>query len=506
MPKAKFQQTYKASKYGPACLQQHNPWIETLSEDCLTLNVFVPKVYDTCESECKLPVMIYLHGGGFMRDTAAWYPGQHLSAFGRVIVVTMNYRLGHMGFLRTNEEYGNFGLWDQREAIVWVKDNIEAFGGNTSEITVFGESAGSSAVLYQALYSDNINLFQRVIAQSGGITSPWAFTTTTHANAIFQNFSREIGCAFDDHEMVMACLRNKSSQEIADLITNPDTTLSFDRVVPNLDNDFVPFHPRKMLEASSATEASIHTFRKLDFMMGSCSIDGAVSLPAYMAALNISDVNDFKVPRDVYEENFIPNMLASTYTDMDIIPEIVTDATTYKYTYWSNVTDDIQRSKQLIDLSSDTAFFVPMVNTSRLHLQGIQSSTYVYLFSTVPSFRLYHLPDWLKSPTNTYHAEELVFIFGFSIRLIPVFSWFPVTDEDIAASKNVMSMWSNFAKTGDPNKPYSLPVHWPAFDLVSQNYLDITASLTTTSVKANFEADRVAFWANFLPNLFQKCH
>ena len=77
-----------------------------------------------------------------------------------------------MGFLRTNETYGNFGLWDQREAIIWVNNNIEAFGGNASEITVFGGSAGSSAVLYQAFYPGNVNLFQRVIAQSGGITSP----------------------------------------------------------------------------------------------------------------------------------------------------------------------------------------------------------------------------------------------------------------------------------------------------------------------------------------------
>ena len=430
-----------------------------MSEDCLTLNIFVPEHCDMCESECKLPVMIYLHGGGFMRNTAAWYPGQHLSAFGRVIVVTMNYRLGHMGFLRTDEMHGNFGLWDQREGIVWVNNNIEAFGGNASEITVFGESAGSSAVLYQALYPANVNLFQRVIAQSGGITSPWAFTTTTHANAMFKNFTGEIGCTFDDHEMVMTCLRSKSSEEIADLITHPNTTLSFDRIVPNLDNDFVPLHPRKMLEATSATNASMNVFHKLDFMMGSCSIDGALSLSAYMAALNINDVNDFKVPRDEYEETFIPNILTNTYTDMETVPEIATDATIYKYTYWANVTDDIERSKQLIDLSSDTSFFVPMVNTSRSHAQGTQRSTYVYLFSTVPFSRLYPLPtvpffgldplpDWLISPTNTNHVEDVLFVFGFSIKLVPAFSWFLVTDKDIAASKNVMSMWSNFAKTG----------------------------------------------------------
>ena len=246
----------------------------------------------------------------------------------------------------------------------------------------------------------------------------------------------------------MACLRNKSSEEIAELITSPSSTLSFDRVVPNLDNDFVPLHPRKMLEATSATNALINAFHKLDFMMGSCSIDGALSLPAYMAALNISEVNGFKVPRDVYEETFIPTILATTYTDMETVTESATDATIYKYTYWANVTDDIERSKQLIDLSSDTAFFVPMVNTSRLHAQGTQHSTYVYLFSTVPFFRLFPLPHWLISPTNTNHAEDGLFVFGFSIKLIPAFSWFPVTDKDIAASKNVMSMWSNYAKTG----------------------------------------------------------
>ena len=211
-----------------------------------------------------------------MSGSSTIYAGDNLSAFGSVIVVTLNYRLAHLGFLLTEEGASNFGLWDQHLAIKWVHDNIKAFGGDVLRVTIFGESAGSTSVLYQSLFSRNKNLFQRVIAQSGGITSSWSFTPYQSAKANFANFTGESGCYTGNHSSTMACLRNKTSEEIATIIKSP--TLNYTLVLPNMDNDFVLQHPRLMLSSKTGGKESLDFFYSLDFMMGSTSGDGALYL------------------------------------------------------------------------------------------------------------------------------------------------------------------------------------------------------------------------------------
>ena len=113
-------------------------------EDCLTLNVYVPVANSVDGYDDNIPVMVFIHGGGFMCDSALPYVSDVLSAYGNVIVVTFNYRLSIWGFLSTEDvnARGNYGLWDQHLAIKWVHDNIESFGGDPKRITIFGESAG----------------------------------------------------------------------------------------------------------------------------------------------------------------------------------------------------------------------------------------------------------------------------------------------------------------------------------------------------------------------------
>ena len=93
-------------------------------------------------------MMIFTHGGGFLSGTSTTYTGDNLSAFGQVIVVTFNYRLAHLGFVLTEEMDSNFGLRDQHSAIKWVHENMAAFGGDVNRITLFGQSAGSTSVIY----------------------------------------------------------------------------------------------------------------------------------------------------------------------------------------------------------------------------------------------------------------------------------------------------------------------------------------------------------------------
>lgn len=508
IPKAPFTTPFSAFHYGASCHQRILSSMKKfpMAEDCLFLNIFVPVISNPSQS--KIPVMIWIHGGGFERGSSTLYPGENLSAFGEVIVVTLNYRLAHMGFLRTNESAANFGLWDQHLAIKWVNDNIGSFGGDVNNITIFGESAGSSSVVYQVLFPDNKGLFQRAIAESGGITSAWAFSTNEHADGIFKNFTLEIGCSTGTHDIIMACLRNKTTVEIANIMNS--RTLNYSNVIPNRDTDFIPEHPQDMINPLKAAKASLEVFQNVDFMMGSCSIDGALYLPYFAPAVNVTDLDKFKVPRDMYEKYFVPGVLSSIFTNIHPIPKDADTAAVFQYTNWTDPNDYMARNFELVDLLTDSSMFVPMVAMAQLHTRSLLHSTYVYEFSTAPTTHWLPVPNWLEGPTNAIHGDDFFFVFGFPPLMLKWLSTdtrpLNYTEKDIKASKVVMAMWTNFAKTGNPNQPYSIPATWPQYDMTSQTYMDITPTITPESVKQHIAAKRMAFWLELLPKLLKPTH
>lgn len=160
-----------ARAFGAICMQadpagDSGVGPEAPSEDCLTLNIWAPRA-----GGAKLPVMVWLHGGGYTGGSASapLYDGSALARRG-VIVVTLNYRLGRFGFFAHPElkgEGANFGLLDQRAALAWVRDNIAAFGGDPRRVTLFGNSAGGESVLFHMIAPASRGLFHRAIVQSG---------------------------------------------------------------------------------------------------------------------------------------------------------------------------------------------------------------------------------------------------------------------------------------------------------------------------------------------------
>ncbi|KAJ8310832.1 hypothetical protein KUTeg_012697 [Tegillarca granosa] len=207
-----------ATHYGAPCVQMQEYWNVLIggnvSEDCLYLNIYVP---NNISMTNKMAVMVWIHGGGYTLGEGAVYDGSNFAIKGDVIIVTFNYRLGIFGFLNTNdkESPGNFGLWDQNMVFQWVKSNIEAFGGNPSAITIFGESAGGMSVSYHTLIPYNKGLFQRAIVQSGtAFSSP---VLTASKNKDFMNFiNGKLNCTsptqFNTSEFVQ-CLKRKSITE-----------------------------------------------------------------------------------------------------------------------------------------------------------------------------------------------------------------------------------------------------------------------------------------------------
>jgi para-nitrobenzyl esterase len=216
-PHAPWTMPVAATAPGPACGQLDAltamSFDTSSSEDCLTLNVWAPKAASTT----KAPVMLWIYGGSFVIGSGGMsdYDGQKLSEATGAIVVTINYRLGPLGFLAlpalhaedpTHPSSGMYGFEDQRAAIAWTKSNIAAFGGDPTNITIFGESAGGISVCTHLVSPPSKGLFARAIIESGayaiGLTA-----TETAADAQGAALVKALGCDGKSDPDTLACMR-----------------------------------------------------------------------------------------------------------------------------------------------------------------------------------------------------------------------------------------------------------------------------------------------------------
>lgn len=184
------------------------------NEDCLTLNVYTPL---GATPQSKLPVMAWIHGGSFVAGSSAGYSGAELARKYGVIVVTLNYRLGALGWLslpglsaEAGGQSGNYGLQDQQAALRWVQANISAFGGDPAKVTVAGESAGGMSVCAHLASPQSAGLFRAAIIQSGLCTSPGNAVTPTQAETRNTRYATNLGCQATD----LVCLRSLNPQKL----------------------------------------------------------------------------------------------------------------------------------------------------------------------------------------------------------------------------------------------------------------------------------------------------
>ena len=198
-----------ATEFGPGCPQDcllpPGTCPKSQSEDCLSLNVYRP---DTETS--NLPVMFFIPGGRFEQGASDTYlyDGRFLTQ-SEIIVVTINYRLGALGFLYTGSEAsGNYGIRDQRTALKWVQDNIAAFGGDPTRVTIDGQSAGASSVAYHILSNYSSGLFSRAIMQSNPSALP--LKGDKDGATLGKHFAKALSCDKGD----LSCMRGKSVSEL----------------------------------------------------------------------------------------------------------------------------------------------------------------------------------------------------------------------------------------------------------------------------------------------------
>lgn len=259
---------YDAIGKRDACIQP-NTTLKT-SEDCLYLNIWKP----TKHSEKLLPVMVWIHGGGFQVGSIFMeeYDSRYLASWGNVIVVSVNYRLGALGFLYLENEnaIGNQGLHDQILALKWVQKNIQKFGGDPNRVTVFGESAGSMSVGSLLLSPLAKGLFQNAISQSG---APNLFFTITkeEANQRTLNLAKKLNCPCNTPKKVLSCLQNKTVDQ---LLNNPYDINKQNVMVPIYGDDLMPTNPITALKQNQ--------FNDVNFMFGVCKNELTESIQLFL--------------------------------------------------------------------------------------------------------------------------------------------------------------------------------------------------------------------------------
>ena len=205
--------TLDATRFGPDCWQLidsvRNPVADEsqMSEDCLYLNIFTPAGHASRKK--RLPVLLWFHGGGFQQGAARRqeFEGRRL-AERDVIVLTINYRLGSLGFLVSSPDgiTGNFGLMDQRAAMYWIQSHIDSFGGDPDNVTLFGESAGAVMIGLHLHMENKSGLFHKAIMQSNPLG--YRFRSVVVADFLGETFKRALECKD------LRCLRNEPAHEI----------------------------------------------------------------------------------------------------------------------------------------------------------------------------------------------------------------------------------------------------------------------------------------------------
>ncbi|XP_056140910.1 bile salt-activated lipase-like [Lampris incognitus] len=474
----------KATKYRERCLQVTLLQMGTHgSEDCLYLNVFVPQGRKVSTG---LPVMVYIFGGAFLLGASndvevlgnSLYDGKEMADRGGVIVITVNYRVGTLGFLSTGDSRipGNYGLWDQHAAISWVHRNVEAFGGHRDSITIFGQSAGAASVNFQMLSPYSKGLFCRVISQCGVALAPWALQAKPMA--VTKKIARKVGCSTTNEEEMLLCLKMSDPAGLAMagkinlLLLGKGPVFYLLEHAPVIDGDFIPDHPSRLF----------HNAAEVDFLAGVNSMDGHL-----FAGVDVPSINRKRIPTTIEQ---VKKLLAGLTKEKGAAA-VQTAYNTYS-AHWGSQPQQEVVKKTVADLETDYLFLVP--TQTALHLHANHSSgarTYSYLFNMktrIPGF-----PRWVEAE----HAEDVQYLFGkpFDMPLL----YFP-RHRDL--SRYMIAYWTNFAKTGDPSKGDSkVPVPWPAFTKMQHPYLVINHKMNKSSVRYDLREEYVRYWTTTYASL-----
>jgi para-nitrobenzyl esterase len=441
----------QATAYGANCMQiitpkGHGPWTweysaqGKVSEDCLTVNVWTPA---KVTSE-KLPVLFWIHGGGYFEGSSsvAIYDGAALAKKG-IVVVSLNYRLGALGFLAHPElsaesphhVSGNYGVLDTIAALKWVQKNVAAFGGDPSHVTIWGQSAGSGMVIDLTFLPAAKGLFTGAIAESGvGIGFP--MPTMKQAEQMGVDFAKAKGAT------TLAQLRAMSAEDILKL---PAAATDFSKPGPF----FMPIMDGWLLPAQYAELTAQGRFNDTPFLTGQTTNESSAMRPKF-------------------------GNLTQAECDADLTRTAGAMAEKFRAAYFK---PGVDCNVGLAEMLRDRGVYSAQV-WMKDRLKAGKGPVFGYLYN-------HFEPGSDAARYGTFHSSDITYVFN-TLDKTPER---PFTDKDRAIAETLSSYWVNFAKTGNPNGT-GLP-EWPAVDPANPKIL---GTGDTFAVQAPLPPERAKLW------------
>jgi len=444
-----------ASQFGPHCAQTASPFgFESDSEDCLYLNVFAPNIRGRAHKD--MPVMVWLHGGGLTVGESDDYDPTRLVQRG-VIVVTVNYRLGYLGFLAhpalsaesSSGASGNYGLMDQQASLRWVERNIKKFGGDADNVTIFGQSAGGLSVHAHLASPKSAGLFDRAISQSGAydIGTP----SLAEAEASGESVAVNAGCGSDQ---TAACLRALPVQSL--LAVQPEIA---GELAPNVDDDVLPQPIGPAIESGQ--------FNRVPVIEGSTHDEFTIFTALFVEPLVGPNPPSFFYP-------VIVGVLASTLGLNASGPDIVAQ---YPLGDYPGVLPAISA------IATDAIFACPARRTAGELSEHVP--TWQYELNDPDAPQIFVPPT--SYPFGSYHAADVLYLFDSPLR--GGHAPFDADQEALAAT--MVTYWGRFARAGSPNRT-GVP-DWPNYTTATDTAMSFVPP--TPEPTTDFSDDhKCGFW------------
>ncbi|GAB0100185.1 Carboxylic ester hydrolase [Sergentomyia squamirostris] len=386
----------KATEFAPYCLQSRNNKVSG-EEDCLFLNVYTSQI-DVPEEAEKLPVFVHFHGGGFTFGSGTFFTPERMLKLNRMVFVTVNYRLGPLGFLSTEDEVvpGNMGLKDQVVALQWIKENIENFGGNPESVTLSGFSAGGASVHLHYLSPLSRGLFHRGISHSGCALNPWVLTEKSQEKA--KKLASLLSCPSTTSVEMIECLKSKPARELVNMvphfqpwISNPFTP--FGVVVEHFGKDsFLPSHPEIIYKDNKVA--------KLPWIVGFTDAEGI-----FPAGEFLQDSTSLSELRDRWDElaRFVLDFNATVR--LENIQD-VSDSVLRHYLGKKDLSE--KNFDDLVKMMSDRHFGADISRCVRHHSKV--AKTYLYFFAFPAKFGVSQITLGMDTKVNGAAHGDDVFI------------------------------------------------------------------------------------------------